>query len=806
MKNRLSLQFLLFLIPVCLLAKDKVYLRDMRLYPDISSGGVVTVVDALTDKKFSKEPLRFALNGIPALVTTIDGNRHFVHINNMMRWSVSHPVKYTVTLARAGESITRSFGFHEIDSRRGSLFMNDTTFMLKGLAETALPVGQQMTERQWQDYFRSIKTEGFNLVSLSSPRLTSEMLEAADRCGVIVHATVTASRQEVRVTDKKSKKRKKSKKAGQEAETQPLLSDLWRQHPSLCLATYETGVPFDSTGTYIRTHVFDPGHAEHDGYLADYGQMADTTGICLADISRLEHPDSLGVVLERVLCTDGVGGILFASREQGNALKPFMIIGRTDRDSWDSSMSMMMHFHIANNTGDCMEGNRLVWQFVDDNGFAFSQGHAGGLRFPPLSANMAATAFSPMANVFPGTYVTLNVQLDGTDNRRSWRVKIGYPAHIRYMNEQIQKRMQQWCKRMPGEDGTAFKKRVNPVTASRQRKLFAYEEVTKMAVGNEKVGTFRLTSYNPSDGTVILTMEKGNRSFKLRRMPREVATLLGQEESVELHNVQVVPTNKDELEIVYVEVTNPATGEIVVYDNRDDGKLERLFVNDKYVPTELKELAEREDSILREIKQKIVTEAKSQNLITDKTHFDVSARVVTDYDEEGNVLHNYQVMFDYQVEDCYSYEEDFRPGCYHIEESHAALSMLKTIVTAFDSDFSRYIIPGKTLNIVVTGSADAAPIRGAIKYDGCYGYFTEHPYYLGETENQVTINTTDGITTNQQLAFLRTQGVSDFLSKNLVATEEMDVNYFYNIELAKGVGGKYRRIKVCLDFVDVFEK
>lgn len=797
MKDKIYLPAFLFLISACLFSKGKSTLRNMKLSPAVHNGGVMALVDA----KHHKTPLVFTLNGSPAIAKLVEENTHFVYINNMMRWSINHPVKYTLSLSRANDSITRSFGVHDIEHVRGHFSMNDSIFMLKGLVETALPIEQQMTESQWSDYFQEIKKEGYNFVSLSSLRLTDNMLNAADRCGMIVHTNVMLPPPE-----ENTGKKKKKKKSKHVAEIPPILSELWGEHPSLCLATYDTGAPFDTTGTYLQTQVFNPELAKRDGHLADYRQMVDTTDICLADISRLKHPDSLNTVLERVLCTDGVGGILFASREQGNALKPFMIIGSTDRDSWDSSMSMTMNFHVANNTHDCMEGNRLIWQFMDDNGFVFSQGYAGGLRFSPLTAGLAASAFSPMANVLPGSHVTLNVRLDGSDKQRSWRFKIGYPARIRFMNEQIQKRMQQWCKRNPGEDAVAFKKRVNPVTASRQRKLYAYEEVTKMAIGNEKVGTFRLTSYNPSDGTMVLKFEKKDHSFKLRRMPRNMTALLNEGESVELHNIQVVPTNKDELEIVYAEVRDPATGNMLVYDNRDDEMLESLFINDKYVPMELKELAEREDSILREIRQKVVADAKSRNLITDKTQINVSAHVVTDYAEDGGALQNYQIVFEYHVDDSYSYEEDFGLGRYHIEDSHAALSMLRTIVTAFDKEFSRYITPDKTLNIVITGSADAAPIHGTIKYDGCYGYFTNHPYYLGEVENQLTITETDGITSNEQLAFLRAQGVSDFLLKNLTATEKMNVNYFYNIELAKGRGGKYRRIKVNFNFVDIFEK
>ena len=782
--------------------KKVVYLRGMTLNPSREQMGATASVDVYHDKKEPEGFLSWTVNDQHTLATPIDENRYLVHINNLHRWSPDHTATYDIGVTWGKDTLTRSFGLHEVESHRGHFFINDTTYLLKGLTEAALPISQETTEQQWQDFFRSIKAEGFNFVTLRSYMLTAEMLDAADNIGLLIHTTEAEAPVKEEVdTGKKKKKKKKKNEAPVVIQT---LGEQWGHHPSLCLLTSDKDTKGGIAGHMLPTHLFNPEEAKRDTYLADYAQLVDTTGICLADLSQLQQADSLDVIVERVLCTEGVGGIVFASRQQAKALKPLMILGKTDRDYWDSSMSMHMNLYVANNTREVTAGQRLNWFFTDQNGQTFSTGSAGGLRFDPLASEQEADIFSPMANVFPGTHVTLTVKLEGTDLWRSWRTKIGYPARIRFMNEEVQKRMQQWCKRLPGEDKDSYKKRVNAVTKAKQKKLYAYSTATEMAGDLLKKMSIKLSPYDQRSSTVTISMGKGVPDFKLR-VPRDEAESFCNASDLELRNTIFALSNKDEYEIAYTEVVNRRTGASFIYDNRDGDTLERLFIDDKYVSAETREIVEREDSLLRSIKQNVVEEAKRRQLITDNTQIDVRAHILTDYDEEGRTLNNYQIVFNYNVDARYSLTEDFGPGRFHIEDSHAALSMLNTITTAFDKEFARYIKPGQQLDVVITGSADSSPIRGSIKYDGLYGFFQNHPYYLGEEEGLITIDQEGGITQNEQLAFLRAQGVNDFLVKNLTAVKDMDVSYRYNIELPQGRGGQFRRIKVAFTFVNVFK-
>lgn len=76
-----------------------------------------------------------------------------------------------------------------------------------------------------------------------------------------------------------------------------------------------------------------------------------------------------------------------------------------------------------------------------------------------------------------------------------------------------------------------------------------------------------------------------------------------------------------------------------------------------------------EEMRLQELKQKVVDEAKMQNVISDHTNITVDSRVVSDFDANGEKILNYVVKFSYQVEPDFSVHEDFAPGKYHVEES-----------------------------------------------------------------------------------------------------------------------------------------
>ena len=154
----------------------------------------------------------------------------------------------------------------------------------------------------------------------------------------------------------------------------------------------------------------------------------------------------------------------------------------------------------------------------------------------------------------------------------------------------------------------------------------------------------------------------------------------------------------------------------------------------------------------------------------------------------------------------FSAKEDFPSGGYNIEKSNAAMSLMKIIKNAFEGDFSKYLAEGKQVKVIITGSADASPIRGRIAYDGRYGEFTDEPYYKDGNLDNITVTKSSGITQNEQLALLRAAGVHSYIEKNVTTLNNTKNDYEYHVEVAKERGGEFRKINVEFVIMDAFQQ
>lgn len=376
------------------------------------------------------------------------------------------------------------------------------------------------------------------------------------------------------------------------------------------------------------------------------------------------------------------------------------------------------------------------------------------------------------------------------------------PHYTKMMRDELNARMMEWCKRLPGETDEEFNQRVNEESMAKQKKLFANEISTRLA-GDMMAGvTLSLGNYNPE--TNMLTLKMDNMGPVFLKVPQAELASFDNPANLEFKDVQYGLTKDDRFEMIYAKVVNKATGKEYIFDNLERQSLDFLTTDDSFVPLELMQMAGKEDLALQGVASAIVNEARQKELISEHTNIKVNANVVSDYDANGKRINNYQVDFNYTVDADYSIKEDFPSGKFKIEESHAAMSMLEIMVKAFSEDFAKYIVPGKKLLVSVTGSADASPIRGSIAYDGCYGEFENEPFYLGGNLSNLTITKASGIKSNEQLAFMRAQGVTSYLSNNLKAVSGMDVKYKYNVEVAENEGSEFRRIGVTFTFIDAF--
>mgnify|MGYP000009130189 FL=1 len=375
------------------------------------------------------------------------------------------------------------------------------------------------------------------------------------------------------------------------------------------------------------------------------------------------------------------------------------------------------------------------------------------------------------------------------------------PYYNKLIDDEVGRKMDEWLKMMPGETMDEYKARVTEESRMRQRRLFEDEIATDFA-GNLLAGaTMSLGSYDRANGVLAINFDSMPTIYL--PVPESDVTSFHNAGDLTLTDVQYGVMPDDTFEIVYAKVTNAADGKTYVYDNLMRAEMDYMAADDA-ISLELLQQQQMEEIKLQEVREKVINEAKSMNVISDHTNIQVDSKVVPDYDSNGNKILNYQVNFSYNVEPEFSAVEDFGPGKYHVAESGAASSMLNIVKEAFEGDFKQYLGSDKKMKVRLLGTADATPIMRTIPYDGSYGDFADEPVYIDGQLTAVSVDAKGGIKENPQLAFLRAMGVRDYLEKNVQGFKDMNTDYRYEVNVSKDKGSEHRRITLELLFVDAY--
>lgn len=378
------------------------------------------------------------------------------------------------------------------------------------------------------------------------------------------------------------------------------------------------------------------------------------------------------------------------------------------------------------------------------------------------------------------------------------------PFYGKIMGREVDAKMNEWVKMMQGESMEDCAIRVNDETRIKQQQLFAQEVATALAGDRISMDNPFIDGYDASNNMLNIGF-KGLPSIGLEVPSNEAGDF--KDGKMKFSNAVYVLNDKDEFELAYVEVTNETTNKVYIYDNIGRTKLTALEADENFVPLEIMQQATREEAQLAEIKEQVIEEKKQDKLITDNTQINVKTEVIPGVDANGKKILNYKVGYQYEVINKeFSAKEDFPSGGYNIERSNAAMSLMKIIKNAFEGDFAKYLSEGKQVKVIITGSADAAPIRGRLAYDGRYGEFVDEPYYKDGNLDNITVTKAGGITQNEQLALMRAAGVKTYIEKNVTTLGNTKNEYEYHVEVAKERGGEFRKINVEFVIMDAFQQ
>ncbi|MDE6770742.1 MAG: WD40 repeat domain-containing protein [Muribaculaceae bacterium] len=376
------------------------------------------------------------------------------------------------------------------------------------------------------------------------------------------------------------------------------------------------------------------------------------------------------------------------------------------------------------------------------------------------------------------------------------------PHYVKLINDEVDQMMAEWLKMMPGESMEDYRLRVNDETRAKQRRLFEDAISTQLA-GNLLAGqTMSLGNYDRTNQVLAISFSEMPTIYL--PVPESDVTSFHNAGDLLLSDVQYGVLPDDTFEIIYAKVFNKADGKTYEYNNLNRTSMDFMGSDDNVVSLEILQQQQMEELRLQELREKVVEEAKHNDLITNHTNIQVDSRVVPDYNANGDKILNYEVNFTYQVDPEFSAAEDFPPGKYIVDESGAASSMLKIVKEAFEGDFAQYIKDGKKLKVTISGTADATPIIRTIPYNGVYGDFVDEPIYENGDLTAITVTQADGVKENRQLAFLRAEGVKNYLENNVENLRKMDTDYTFKVDVAEGKGSEFRRITASFVLVDVF--
>lgn len=368
-------------------------------------------------------------------------------------------------------------------------------------------------------------------------------------------------------------------------------------------------------------------------------------------------------------------------------------------------------------------------------------------------------------------------------------------------NKLADEMMAEWMKMRPGETELEYRERVNAESIKAQRLLFLNQAATQLALtaGLGDFGEVRLGRYNKETG--ILTISLAHDEIFIQ-VPFEDMEGFGDGNNLEIKNPVYTITPENTFKLIYLDVYNPTNGKTYAYDAADGQSFDFLNLDDSFVSLDLILKGQREDILLLDIKDRILNQAKEANRLSDYTSLIVDSRIDQVFDANGNKIQNRIIDFAYEVAPEGSAKEDFSPGKFKVTESPAAASMLEIIKDAFDNVIGEYVVSGKKVLVKITGSADALPINGKLAYDGSIGVFTDEPCKVNGALTTLSVDPAKGITSNEQLGFMRAKGVEQRLTELLPQLNTMDKTYEHNIEVAQEKGAQFRRIAVSFEFID----
>lgn len=380
-----------------------------------------------------------------------------------------------------------------------------------------------------------------------------------------------------------------------------------------------------------------------------------------------------------------------------------------------------------------------------------------------------------------------------------WDISRLEPAFDMLAAKMHEERMNQWNRKRSDETSETYERRVND-SLQQKNVLVMRDVVTELGLKWRPLGKPQRSEYMERFGGYVLTFPKV-KPFVLRIYNENREEFERNFEQFQYAKPVYALDDRDIFSLDYLEVCDSLKKHVYYFDNIQlHTEPQQQLVSKDIV----RKVGEEEVVLRRKLKDFFAKEMAEQR-ISDNIQVNVEARPRESIGEDGEPVVDYHIDYSYEVMKTAKKDVgDWAPGRYLLSESNAAAASVQVIKETFGNELAQYIVPGKNITVKITGSADGSPIVNTIKYAEGFGLFDEEPYYLNGNMDNISVSAKSGISSNSQLAFLRTYGVRHFIEQEIPGLKQTNNIFEHHVFVSEERGNEFRRVSIEIIIHDAF--
>ena len=390
---------------------------------------------------------------------------------------------------------------------------------------------------------------------------------------------------------------------------------------------------------------------------------------------------------------------------------------------------------------------------------------------------------------------------------RVWEVT-DLPLPLEYLiKKEIQEQIEQWEQKREGESILLYQNRISQENKKKQVNKIQDSIVNKYALRVYPLIDSQLSAYDTGKETYTITYDQ-KCAIALKIPKNEAENFSKNFKSLKPQVFQFVFDN-DDFKLNYLELKDTLNQKTFYYDESGIKNNELYRVEEIVAPPieVLVEVANKQDTLKEKLNTYIGIK-KEEKIISDNVKLSVNTKITVEKDSIGKPELNYHIEYSYEVikATVENQTDDFPLGKYKLTSSNAAKITVQILKETIDKELIKYIKSGMDVTIKITGSTDASPVVNTIPYSGDFKDFEDEPYFFNNNLESMTVSQKTGITKNEQLAFLRTYGVRDFITNYIESLNSAKLHFQHYTYVAKEKGSQYRRISIELILHGVFSE